>query len=118
MNANSKIIGAKGEEEVCKYLIRKGYTIIDRNFRCKQGEIDIIASKLNELIFIEVKTRRNIQFGYPCEAVGKTKQKHILNVAKYYMWRNNIIENYNIRFDVIEVYYSNNYHINHIQNCF
>lgn len=65
MNANNKIIGAKGEEEVCKYLIRKGYTIIDRNFRCKQGEIDIIASKLNELIFIEVKTRRNIQFGYP-----------------------------------------------------
>ena len=48
MNANNKIIGAKGEEEVCKYLIRKGYTIIDRNFRCKQGEIDIIASKLNE----------------------------------------------------------------------
>ena len=94
MNANNKIIGAKGEEEVCKYLIRKGYKIIDRNFRCKQGEIDIIASKLNELIFIEVKTRRNIQFGYPCEAVGKTKQKHILNVARYYMWRNNIIENY------------------------
>ena len=112
------IVGGIGEKIANKYLVENGYQIIKKNFRCKQGEIDIIASKLNELIFIEVKTRRNIQFGYPCEAVGKTKQKHILNVAKYYMWRNNIIENYNIRFDVIEVHYSNNYYINHIQNCF
>lgn len=57
MNANNKIIGAKGEEKVCKYLTRKGYTIIDRNFRCKQGEIDIIASKLNELIFYRSKNK-------------------------------------------------------------
>ena len=116
--ARHNTTGSTGESMAEAYLLKKEFTILQKNWRHSHWEVVIIAQKNNILHFIEVKTRRNIQFGYPCEAVGKTKQKHILNVARYYMWRNNIIENYNIRFDVIEVYYSNNYYINHIQNCF
>ena len=62
-------IGILGEQIACSYLKNEGYTIIERNFRCKIGEIDIIAWKNNEIIFIEVKTRSSNYFGKPAESV-------------------------------------------------
>ncbi len=112
--------GKIGEDLACKHLQKNKYTIINRNFRCKQGEIDIIAydEKRKELIFIEVKTRSNIEYGLPSEAIVKMKKNHIINSAKYYNYKNKI-ENVPIRFDVIEVFLNNsNYKINHIKNAF
>ena len=86
MNSNRKI-GKIGEDKACDFLTRKGYRIIDRNFSCKQGEIDIVAiSKLNELVFVEVKTRRNLKYGTPCEAVTYNKTKHIVTSSKVYIY--------------------------------
>lgn len=113
-------IGKIGEDIACKYLQKNKYIIIDRNFRCKQGEIDIIAcdEKSRELVFIEVKTRSNTKYGRPSEAVRKLKKNHIIGSAKYYNYKNRI-KNIPIRFDVIEVFLCNsNYKINHIKQAF
>ena len=111
------ILGKTGEEIGTKYLIKNGYKIIIRNFRCRQGEIDIIAQDKNEIVFIEVKTRKNTNYGYPIDAVDKRKQKHILNASKYYIYINKL-EKKNIRFDVIEIYKRDKFYINHIKNIY
>lgn len=113
-------IGKIGEDIACKYLKTKKHIIIDRNFRCTQGEIDIIAydEQLKELVFVEVKTRSSTKYGRPCEAVKKLKKNHIIGSAKYYNYKNRI-KNIPIRFDVIEVFLCNsNYKVNHIKQAF
>lgn len=108
-------LGKEGEEEATKYLEKQGYQIIQRNFECKQGEIDIIAKDKNEYVFIEVKTRQNGHYGRPCEAVNERKQKHIWNATKYYLHIYKL-ENQYIRFDVIEVYKrKGEFYIKHIK---
>lgn len=111
------ILGKTGEEIARQYLIKNGYRLLVSNFRCRQGEIDIIAVDKNEIVFIEVKTRKNANYGCPVDAVNKRKQKHILNASKYYIYINNL-ENRDIRFDVIEVYKKDKFYINHIKNIY
>lgn len=110
-------IGQDGENIAENYLKKENYQIIERNFRCKQGEIDIIAKDKNEIVFIEVKTRTNINYGNPAEAVNTPKQKHIKRATEYYVHINNLYKYY-IRFDVIEIYYKNKIpQINHIKQA-
>ena len=73
----NKIKGNLGENIACKYLEKDGYRIITRNFNCFYGEIDIIAIKNSELIFIEVKTRCQNEYGQPIEAINFEKLKHL-----------------------------------------
>lgn len=114
LNKKQKL-GKMGEELAASYLKKQGYKIIERNFKCKQGEIDIIAKEKNEYVFIEVKTRQNFCYGMPSEAVDKKKQKHIWNATKYYIYLNKL-ENEFIRIDVIEIYKKDEeYYINHIK---
>ena len=114
-----KIVGNNGEQEACNYLKSNNYTIMNRNFRCRSGEIDIIANddSTNELVFIEVKTRKNFHYGMPAEAVTRKKQKHIVSATKYYLFINKINNKRFIRFDVIEVINANKTIINHIKNA-
>ena len=110
-------LGKIGEDIASKYLSKNNYEIIERNFRCKQGEIDIIAKEKDEIVFIDVKTRSSVVCGRPSEAVDETKQKHIKKATKYYIYLNKL-ENYYIRIDVIEVYFKNNkFYINHIKQA-
>lgn len=112
--------GKIGENLACKYLEKNQYTIVERNFRCRQGELDIIAcdGKRKELVFLEVKTRSNLKYGRPSEAVNKKKKEHMVAAAKYYYYKNKI-HKIPIRFDVIEVFLNNsNYKINHIRKVF
>lgn len=95
-------IGGFGENQAVQYLENRDYNIIARNFKCVQGEIDIIATKKDEIIFCEVKTRSTKKFGNPSEAVDVHKQKHIWNAAEYYLYKNNLINSY-VRFDILEV---------------
>ena len=117
---NKKKIGDIGENYAVKYLKKKRYKIIERNFRSKTGEVDIICSKKDTLVFVEVKARSNSRFGTPAEAVNYYKQKKIILCTKYYLMKHKI-SNMNIRFDVIEIFLDNNYKlldINHIENAF
>lgn len=109
------ILGKNGEDEAVKYLERQGYRIVERNFMCRQGEIDIIALDDNYLVFIEIKTRTNIEYGLPSEAVTERKLKHMKKTIQYYLYKRNL-ENANVRIDVIEVYEKGEqYEINHIK---
>ena len=109
------ILGKEGEEIAEQYLISKGYEIIEKNFTCKAGEIDIIALDKIEYVFIEVKSRTNFLYGKPVEAVDKLKQKHLKSVINYYLYRNKLENNF-VRIDIIEVYIKNGYFkINHIK---
>ena len=116
MNKN-KILGDLGENVACKYLQKNKYKIIEKNFRCKFGEIDIIAKKNKELIFIEIKTRKSITYGLPVEAITHIKQKHMYKTAQYFLYINKL-ENICTRFDAIEIYKidEKNIKINHIKD--
>ena len=114
----TKQIGKMGENLTCQYLQSKGYKIIDRNFHYRYGEIDIIAKRNNELIFVEVKTRTNCNFGKPAEAVNNIKKKHIYKTAKYYIYSTGKQES-QIRFDVVEVFIQDGkIKFNHIEQIF
>ena len=108
--------GKLGEEIASRYIKSKGGIIIEQNYRTKIGEIDLIAKINGELVFVEVKSRSSINYGYPAEAVNYKKQRKITNVAKYYILDNSL-ENVSVRFDVIEIYLKNK-KINHIVNAF
>ena len=108
--------GRLGEEIALKYIISKGGTIVEKNYRTKMGEIDLIERMNGEIVFIEVKSRSNINYGYPCEAVNYKKKRKITNVAKYYILDNSL-EDISVRFDVIEIYLTDK-KINHIVNAF
>lgn len=110
-----KDFGNAGENLATEYLEKQGYTILERNFYCKQGEIDIIAKDKNEIVFIEVKSRSNIVFGIPSEAVTKQKIKHLFKTARYFLYKNKMVNEY-IRFDVVEILIkSGKFNINHIK---
>ncbi len=118
----NKITGYSGEDAAAVYLKKNKYKILDRNHTNKCGEIDIIAQKGEDLVFVEVKTRRNDEFGTPAQAVTYYKRQNIINAAKWYISKNPT--EFNIRFDVIEVYGifdGTNFElekINHIQQAF
>ena len=113
-NFYKKLLGRNGEDKVVRYLKKNGYEIIKRNYSCSQGEADIISKKDGVLIFTEVKTRFNDDFGRPAEAVGYYKQQKYRRIAEYYL----LSENWSdvaVRFDVAEVMGKE---INYIENAF
>jgi len=112
-------LGKHGEDLAVTYLKKNRYTIIQRNYRQKSGEIDIIARNGDTLIFVEVKTRKSLHFGHPFEAVTQKKQAQISRTALDYMTRNKLTEA-TVRFDVISIMMvpDGNPQIEHLTNCF
>ncbi|MBQ3415155.1 MAG: YraN family protein [Clostridia bacterium] len=104
---NNIKIGKYGEDVAIRYLLKNNYKILERNFRCKQGEIDIIANDKNEMVFIEVKTRSNLNYGTPAQAVDYNKMNHIYKSANVYL-KLKKVKDIIVRFDIIEVYIQNN----------
>ncbi len=110
-------LGKLGEEVVSNYITRLGYKILERNFECNQGEIDIIALDNKELVFIEVKTRTSKKYGEAGETVNTFKKRHMINTIKYYLYQRNLEDEF-IRIDVAEVYVKeNNIKINYIKKA-
>lgn len=109
--------GKEGEYIASKYLKSKGYKILDNNYRNKIGEIDLIALDEDILVFIEVKTRTSINYGYAFEAVDFRKQRKIINTSLVYIKYNKYIDT-QIRYDIIEVYLTKEPKINHLENAF
>jgi len=104
MTINTKQFGDEGEEIAVELLEEKGYKIIERNYRFGKGEIDIIAMdpETNFTVFIEVKSRKNLEFGDPVYAITKNKIKQIKRMAELYLYDKEIKE-IDCRFDVITV---------------
>ena len=112
----AKDIGNLGEDLAVKFLLEKGYELLERNFFKPFGEIDIIAKDTDYVVFIEVKARKNVKFGFPREFVNKNKIKKIQDVAQMYMLEKNLF-GIRIRFDVIEIIFDE-HKITHIENAF
>jgi len=109
-------LGGWGEDAAEKYLKKKGYIIVERNFRCKLGEIDIIAMDGAELVFIEVKTRQNQNYGLPCEAINAAKIRHLKRTAVYYTTVYSD-DHQDARLDVIEILTKEGQtYLHHIEN--
>ena len=118
MSETAKILGQVGEDFAAKYLEKNNYKILDRNYKIRAAEIDIIAEKDNAIIFVEVKTRSNIRHGFPVEAVDLKKQKRIISAASVYLQDEKYFD-FNCRFDVIEVYsVGDELKLRHIENAF
>ena len=97
---NRRKIGTAYEERAAEHLRDLGYRILERNFRCRLGEIDLIAEEAGVLVFLEVKYRKSSQFGNPADAVTPAKQKTICRVADFYRMSRGISESRSCRFDV------------------
>jgi len=97
-----KELGQKGEELALRFLKKNGYRIIQTNYSCKLGEVDIIAQEKDVLVFVEVKTRTSMAFGPPQLAVTPTKQHQLSKVALYFL-KEKRIEDPKARFDVVAI---------------
>lgn len=108
--------GTTGEDIAAKYLETHGYRILDRNFTTDVGEVDIFATDEKTLIAVEVKSRLSLKYGTPAEAVGHEKMRKISQVTSQYIKKFRLF-GVPVRFDVIEVYLTDNT-VNHIENAF
>ena len=107
--------GKFGETIAINYLEKNGYKILERNFRTKFGEVDIIAEKGNFIIFIEVKFRKNPKFGKAEESINPYKLKKIYNTSQFYL-QNYYKKNKQPRIDVIAINCFDKLEINHYKN--
>ncbi len=94
--------GAQGESMACRLLEKQGYRILARNFRCRGGEIDVIAQDGEVVVFIEVKERCDASHGAACEAVTREKRRRIIHAARFFAARQGLSEGW-IRFDVVSI---------------
>lgn len=115
MEQNKRTIGADMETRAVEYLVSQGVEVLERNFRCRQGEIDIVCRDGSYLVFVEVKFRASLRKGAPEEAVGLAKQKVICRVADYYRCTRGISQSVAVRYDVVAVL---NEEIRWYQNAF
>ena len=102
--AERAALGALGERLASEHLERQGYRILERNFRCRMGEIDLIARRGSELVFAEVTLRKDASHGEAREFVTAAKQRKLLLTAEYYLSARPWAQDLQARFDVIEVY--------------
>lgn len=120
MYINKRDLGSYGEDLACSYLENLNYLIKCKNFSSRNGEIDIICFYNNILVFVEVKSRYNCNFGNPIESINYSKINSIKRCAQYYLYKNRIMD-INIRFDIIEIkfnYNNNNYNLLHTIDAF
>jgi putative endonuclease len=114
IKGENRKLGFSGERRAARYLKRLGYKILERNFKCPFGEVDIIACKEDVVAFVEVKTRTSDIFGMPNEAVGRERERRYYNSARFY-FAGRHMDDYTVRFDVLEILQK---HINYIENAF
>lgn len=107
-------MGRLGENRALKFLKRRGFKILEQNYKAPCGEADIIAADGEVLVFVEVKTRTSEKFGAPSEAVNYQRQKRYIKIAEFYIHTFNMYEK-EVRFDIIEIM---GRQINHIRAAF
>jgi putative endonuclease len=117
--SQARELGVTGEEAAVRYLQKKRFDIIRRGFRFHRGEIDIIAYDRETLVFVEVKTRRNLECGLPEESVTPAKQEQIRKIAEAFLALSHI-ENVPCRFDILSLLRETDggFTVNHIRDAF
>ncbi|MBU9888919.1 MAG: YraN family protein [Candidatus Omnitrophica bacterium] len=95
-------LGDRGEVLACGFLRGRGYKIIEKNYKCALGEIDLVAEREGRIAFVEIKTRTDTRFGAPQEAVGPKKQEKLLRLAAWYL-KEKEMKDVPVSFDVVAV---------------
>jgi putative endonuclease len=117
MNARGQL-GVDGEDAAVAYLEANGYRIVERNFRCERGELDIVAERAGTIIFCEVKTRSTDRWGHPSEAVNHQKRARIRRLAAHWLLERGA-RPAAVRFDVISsVAHGASHRLTHIEDAF
>jgi putative endonuclease len=118
MSFSRKRLGGSGESLAAAFLKRQGYLILEINYRCPLGEIDLIAQKGDVLAICEVKTRRDVEFGHPLEAITPAKQARVRRVGEYY-WNFRCGGRPVLRFDALSIILTpEGPQIDHIEDAF
>ena len=116
---SNRLSGAWGEDLALRYLSQKGYVLLERNYRNRYGELDLILEHENVLVFVEVKLRRGTGFGHPLEAVTPRKQASIRSLARQYLRDRRPRFFDALRFDVVGILVGNDEpEVVHIENAF
>ena len=102
MTAARRALGAAGEEQAAAWYVARGYAVLDRNWRCREGELDLVVRRGREVVFVEVKTRRTDRFGIPAEAVTRDKQRRLRTLASRYLATRDARAG-RLRFDVVSI---------------
>jgi putative endonuclease len=98
-----RALGAAGEDVVARWYTDAGYRVLDRNWRCREGELDLVVARPGFVVFCEVKTRRSNAFGSPAEAVTITKQRRLRTLAARWLAEHPAARARELRFDVASV---------------
>lgn len=110
-------LGAWGEEKAAVYLKAQGYEILERNFSCRSGELDLVAMDRGTVVFVEVKTRKTLTFGLPSESITETKKRHLRRTIYFYTLLKGLEER-DMRVDVVELLLrEGSAYIRHIKNA-
>ena len=118
MQGQKQILGKEGERIAEIYLRKKGYRVVERNYRCPVGELDLILLDRRVVVFVEVKTRSDDRFGAPLESVGPRKQKKMIKTALFFLTRHRL-HNRDARFDVVGISYQGGEPmVEHVENAF
>lgn len=113
-----KRLGQEGEDLAAGFLRKKGYKLVQRNYRCRSGEVDLIVLDRKVVVFVEVKTRSDRSFGSPFEAVEARKQKKMIGAAQYYLHEHKLHQR-DARFDVVGISWQGGQPVlEHIENAF
>ena len=102
MQTRKQILGQEGERIAEAYLRKKGYSLVERNYRCSVGELDLVVLDRRVIVFVEVKTRTDERFGAPLESVGKRKQQRIIKAALFFLSQHRL-HHREARFDVVGI---------------
>ena len=118
MEGQKQILGKEGERIAEIYLRKKGYRVVERNYRCPVGELDLILLDRRVVVFVEVKTRSDDRFGAPLESVGPRKQQKMIKTALFFLSRHRL-HNRDARFDVVGISYQGGEPmVEHVENAF
>ena len=122
--ATTRQLGEATESLACEYLENKGFKLLERNFNCRFGEIDLIMQNSDSLVFVEVRYRRSNNFGSGAESITVNKQSKLIKTASAYLQQHAKLNKYPARFDVVSITGSietdniNNIDIDWIENAF
>jgi len=103
LTLTSNKIGQNAEDIAKKYLMKQGLVYIESNYHSRFGEIDLIFNDKKDIVFIEVRYRKNNKYGHSFETIDKKKQNKIIKTAEYYLHKHQLTESVNCRFDVIGI---------------
>lgn len=118
MGKEKQVLGREGERIAEGYLRKRGYRLVERNYRCPAGEVDLIALDRRVIVFVEVKTRSDDGFGLPAESVHRQKQNKMIRSALYYLSQHRLHDRA-ARFDVVGVSFKGGEPVvEHIENAF